>query len=202
MDKVLILHGWGGSDHPHWQSELASEIAKDYGTVSFPLLDNCHFPSKNRWIRQVKKLLEEFKPDTVVCHSLANTLWFWLCQELTESLESEASAPNTTRLKPSTLEFIKAMNNIERLFMVSPPSLSTTEQTIKTFFPCKIPQNIYTKKIELIISDTDPWINLDEAEAMAKSIGANYTIIKDAGHINADSGYGKWELIETLVLKG
>ncbi|HID66653.1 MAG TPA: serine hydrolase family protein, partial [Aquificaceae bacterium] len=22
-----MLHGWGGSDHPHWQSELASEIA-------------------------------------------------------------------------------------------------------------------------------------------------------------------------------
>jgi len=38
--RTLILHGWGGSDAPHWQSELASEIAKNYGTVSFPLLDN------------------------------------------------------------------------------------------------------------------------------------------------------------------
>ena len=201
MQKVLILHGWGGSDHPHWQSKLASEIAKDYGTVSFPLLDNCHFPSKNRWVKQVKKLLEEFKPDTVVCHSLANTLWFWLCQEATESLESEASAPNKTRLKPSTPEFIKAMNNIKRLFMVSPPSLSTTEQTIKTFFPCKIPTNCYAKNIELIVSDNEPWVKLDEAGSMAKSIGANYRVIKDAGHINADSGYGKWKLIEDLVLK-
>jgi predicted alpha/beta hydrolase family esterase len=132
MNKTLILHGWGGSDFPHWQSELASEIAKDYGTVSFPLLDNCHFPSKNRWIKQVKKLLEEFKPDTVVCHSLANTLWFWLCQE--------------------------EMVEVERLFMVSPPSLQTTEATIKTFFPCEIPQNCHAKKIELIVSDNDPWI--------------------------------------------
>ena len=201
MNKTLILHGWGGSDAPHWQAELASEIAKDYGTVSFPLLDNCHFPSKNRWLKQVKKLLEEFKPDTVVCHSLANTLWFWLCQEMTESLELEALATNTTRLKPSTPEFIEAINNIERLFMVSPPSLSTTEATIKTFFPCEIPTNCYAKHIELIVSDSDPWIKLDEAESMAKMIGANYTVVKDAGHINADSGYGKWELIETLVLE-
>jgi len=176
MNKTLILHGWGGSDAPHWQAELASEIAKNYGTVSFPLLDNCHFPSKNRWLKQVKKLLKEFKPNTVVCHSLANTLWFWLCQE-------------------------EDMVAIERLFMVSPPSLSTTETTIKTFFPCKIPQNIYAKKIELIVSDTDPWIELDEAESMAKSIGANYTIVKDAGHINADSGFGKWKLIEKIVLE-
>ena len=173
--RTLILHGWGGSDHPHWQSELASQIAKNYGTVSFPLLDNCHFPSKNRWIKQVKKLLEEFKPDTVVCHSLANTLWFWLCQE-------------------------EEMVEVERLFMVSPPGLSTEEQTIKTFFPCEIPSDPYAKDIELIVSDNDPWIELDEAQNMAKSIGANYTVIENAGHINADSGYGKWELIEEMVL--
>ena len=174
MNKTLILHGWGGSDAPHWQAELASEIAKNYGTVSFPLLDNCHFPSKNRWLRQVKQLLEEFKPDTVVCHSLANTLWFWLCQE--------------------------EIKEVERLFMVSPPSLSTTEATIKTFFPCEIPQNCFAKQIELIVSDNDPWIKLEEAKNMAKEIGANYTIVKNAGHINADSGYGKWELLEQLVM--
>jgi len=174
MNKTLILHGWGGSDAPHWQAELASEITKNYGTVSFPLLDNCHFPSKNRWAKQVKKILKEFKPDTVVCHSLANTLWFWLCQE-------------------------ENMVEVKRLFMVSPPSLSTTEATIKTFFPCEIPQNIYAKNIELIVSNNDPWIKLDEATSMAKIIGANYTVIQNAGHINADSGFGKWKLIENLV---
>ena len=172
--KTLILHGWGGSDHPHWQSELASEIAKNYGTVSFPLLDNCHFPSKNRWIKQVKKILKEFKPDTVVCHSLANTLWFWLCEENIET--------------------------VERLFMVSPPSLNTTENTIKTFFPCQIPKDIHANKVHLIVSDNDPYIKLDEAEKMANSIGASYQVIENAGHINADSDFGKWELIETLVL--
>jgi len=174
-DRVLILHGWGGSDFPHWQSHLASKVAKEYGTVSFPLLDNCHFPSKNRWVKQVKKILKEFKPNTVVCHSLANTLWFWLCQE--------------------------EMETVERLFMVSPPSLSTKEDTIKTFFPCSIPQNIYAKELHLIVSDNDPWVKLDEAKKMAETIGATYTVVEDAGHINADSGYGKWKLIEDLVLK-
>jgi predicted alpha/beta hydrolase family esterase len=175
MNKILILHGWGGSDFPHWQSHLASEIAKDYGTVSFPLLDNCHFPSKNRWVKQVKKILEEFNPNTVICHSLANTLWFWLCQE--------------------------DIVEVENLIMVSPPSLQTSEITIKTFFPCEIPQNIYAKKIELIVSDNDPWVNLEEAEQVAQTIGANYTLIQKAGHINADSGFGKWDFIENLILK-
>ena len=172
--RTLILHGWGGSDAPHWQAELAAKIAKNYGTVSFPLLDNCHFPSKNRWVKQVKQLLEEFKPDTVVCHSLANTLWFWLCQEEIET--------------------------VQRLFMVSPPSLATTESTIKTFFPCELPQNIHAKEIQMIVSDTDPWVKMDEAKEIASHYAIPLTIIKDAGHINDDSGYGKWAFIEKMVM--
>jgi len=174
-DKVLILHGWGGSDAPHWQAELAAAVAKDYGTVSFPLLDNCHFPSKNRWVKQVHKLLEEFKPDTVVCHSLANTLWFWLCQE--------------------------EIPQVKRLFMVSPPGLTTEVDTIKTFFPCHLPENLHAKEIQMIVSDNDPYIKIKEAEAMAQHYDIPLAIIKDAGHINTDSGYGKWAFIEKLVME-
>jgi len=176
QNKVLILHGWGGSDAPHWQAELACEIAKNYGSVSFPLLDNCHFPSKNRWIKQVKQLFKEFNPDTVVCHSLANNLWMWLCEE-------------------------GDMREIERLFMVSVPSLTTKEKTIKTFFPCPLPKYIYAKKVHMIVSDDDPWVALDEAKSIAKQYHASFTVLENAGHINADSGYGKWALIEKLVMQ-
>ena len=178
-DKVLILHGWGGSDAPHWQAELAATIAKEYGTVSFPLLDNCHFPSKNRWVKQLKEILEDFRPDTIVCHSLANTLWFWLCHEQ---------------------DFMQKIPAIKRLFMVSPPSLGTEVDTIKTFFPCDIPEKLYAKEVQMLVSDNDPYIQVEEAKSMAQQYDIPLTVIKDAGHINADSGYGKWALIEKLVL--
>jgi len=174
--KTLILHGWGGSDFPHWQSHLASSLAKNYGIVYFPLLDNCHFPSKNRWLKQLKEILSAFQPDTVVCHSLANNLWFWLC-------ESEEIC------------------EVEKLFMVSIPSLHTEEKTIKTFFPCPLPQNIYAKEVHILVSDNDPWVKLEEVKAIATQLNAKLSILEDAGHINADSGFGKWELIEKLVLE-
>ncbi|UFH59412.1 RBBP9/YdeN family alpha/beta hydrolase [Sulfurovum mangrovi] len=174
--RTLILHGWGGSDAPHWQAELAAEIAKNYGTVSFPLLDNCHFPSKNRWIKQVKQLIKAFNPDTVVCHSLANTLWFWLCEE-------------------------EDMSTVERLFMVSPPSLDTEEKTIKSFFPAPMPNDLHAKEVRMIVSDNDPWITVDEAQKMASRYDIPLSVIENAGHINADSGYGKWEWIEHLVME-
>jgi len=178
QDKVLILHGWGGSDTPHWQAELAGAVAKSYGTVSFPLLDNCHFPSKNRWVRQLKEILKDFKPDTVVCHSLANTLWFWLCNEADR----------------------EALSQIKRLFLVSPPSLTTEVDTIKTFFPCSLPNDLHAKEVQMIVSDNDPYIKVKEAQMMADHYDIPLSIINNAGHINADSGYGKWEFIETLVL--
>ena len=179
QDKVLILHGWGGSDTPHWQAELAGTIAKAYGTVSFPLLDNCHFPSKNRWVKQLREILKDFKPDTVVCHSLANILWFWFCSE-----------PD-----------IQKIPQIKRLFLISPPSLTTELETIKTFFPCSLPESLHADKIEMIVSDNDPYVKVEEAQMMAKHYGIPLEIIKDAGHINAESGYGKWEYIENLVLE-
>lgn len=176
QDRVLILHGWGGSDIPHWQAILAAEIAQNYGTVSFPLLDNCHFPTKNKWIKQVKQILIDFNPSIVVCHSLANNLWMWLCEE-------------------------DGMLEVERLFMVSLPSLQTQEKTIKTFFPCPLPKNIYAKEVHMLVSNNDPWVKVEEAKELAIHFNSRLTILNNAGHINTDSGYGKWELIERLVLE-
>jgi len=174
--RVLILHGWGGSDAPHWQAELACEAARNYGTVSFPLLDNCHFPSKNRWMRQVKTIVNDFNPDVVVCHSLANTLWLWLCEE-------------------------GEIEEVGNLYMVAPPSLHTREETIRTFFPAPLPASLKAGSAAMIVSDNDPYITADEAKMIAAHFQIPLTIIENAGHFNVESGYGKWDYIEKLVLE-
>jgi len=166
-DKVLLLHGWGGSDDPHWQAWLAGEIAKDYGTVAFPLLDNPHFPTKNRWMKQVKALLTEFQPNVVICHSLANTLWFHLCNE-------GDIAP------------------VKRLLLVAPPSLTLELDTIKTFFPVNVPTNLHAKEVTLVTSDNDPYMTQTEANTLAQALDLDMKVLESAGHINADSAYGEW----------
>ena len=165
-EKVLLLHGWGGSDYPHWQSWLAGELAKDYGTVAFPLLDNPHFPSKNRWVRQVKALLEEFRPHTVICHSLANNLWFHLCKE--------------------------TFTPVERLLLVAPPRLDLDIDTLKTFYPVTVPDDLYAKEAFLVTSTTDPYLDVDEARALQKALDIPMKVIENGGHLNEESGYGEW----------
>jgi hypothetical protein len=63
-----------------------------------------------------------------------------------------------------------------------------------------MPEKLYAQNVQMIVSDTDPYINAEEAKMMSKHYNIPLTVIKNAGHINADSGYGKWDLIENLVL--
>ncbi|WP_324171656.1 RBBP9/YdeN family alpha/beta hydrolase [Sulfurimonas sp.] len=166
-EKVLLLHGWGGSDFPHWQSWLAGELAKDYGKVSFLKFSNFDFPNKNDWKNELIKELDDFKPDIVICHSLANTLWFHLCNE--ENIKS-----------------------VKQLFLVAPPSLNSKIDEVNSFFPVTIPKNLNADEALLICSTNDPYMTLDEAKSLQKELKVEMHVVKDAGHINADSGFGKW----------
>lgn len=170
--KVLLLHGWGGSDFPHWQSWLAGEIAKDYGTVSFLKFSNPDFPELDMWKKELLEHLEEFRPDIVICHSLANTLWFHICNDKDAYVQ-----------------------NVQKLFLVAPPSLECNIKELKSFFPVKLPVNLHTNESVLIASSNDPYMSLNEVKTIQEKLKIKTKIIKDAGHINSDSGYGKWEWI-------
>ncbi|MGE4419346.1 MAG: RBBP9/YdeN family alpha/beta hydrolase [Sulfurimonas sp.] len=170
MKRVLILHGWGGSDFPHWQSWLAGEIAKDYGCVSFLKFSDINFPNKDKWLAELTKELEDFEPDIVICHSLANTLWFHLCHE-------------------------GEIEEIENLFLVAPPSLKCAIEELESFFPCKIPAKLYAKKQILVTSTNDPYMSQDEAIELQRTLGIEMKVLENAGHINTNSGYGEWRWI-------
>lgn len=166
--KVLLLHGWGGSDYPHWQSWLAGEIAKDYGCVNFLKFSNFDEPKLNVWMQELESALDDFKPDIIICHSLANTLWFHLC--------------NT-----------KKINEIEKLYLVAPPSLTCKVEELKEFFPLTPPLNLYAKKTLLVTSTNDPYLSVDEAKELQQSLHVTMEVLENAGHINAESGYGAWQ---------
>ncbi|MDD5157807.1 alpha/beta hydrolase [Sulfurimonas sp.] len=173
--KYLILHGWGGSDFPHWQSWLAGELAKNYSTVSFLKFSDFDFPDKNRWMNELKKELEEFKPDVVICHSIANILWFQMCHEF-------------------------VLVELEKLYLVAPPSLKCDIAELNSFYPCATPTNLYAKESLLITSTNDPYLSVDEAKSLQKSLDIPMKILENAGHINSDSGYGEWPwILENII---
>ncbi len=164
--KVLILHGWGGSDSEHWQAHLAKDLLKEGYEVSFPTLPNKDFPMLQEWKEFIKKELEEFKPNIVVCHSLANITWFHLVDELDIQLD--------------------------KLMLVAPVRQECYEiEQVKTFFPYPIPKDLKSIEAIMAASTNDPYLTIEEAINLQKELNIGMKILENAGHINTQSGFGK-----------
>ncbi len=164
--KVLILHGWGGSDYPHWQAWSASELIKENYIVSFPELPNKDFPKLDEWLEFLEKEFNHFKPDIVVCHSLANILWFHFVQN-------------------------KDIKAIDKLMLVAPVKQDCQIEELKSFFPYPIVKDLKAKEIIMVGSTNDPYMSVDEIMDLQSSLNIGLKILDEAGHINAASGYGE-----------
>lgn len=162
--RVLILHGLGGSDFPHWQAHLAADLIKQNTAVSFPHLPNRDNPHLHEWKRVLKQEIEHFEPTIIVCHSLANLLWFHTCEELDIELE--------------------------KLMLVAPVRDRQLEAA-SSFFPYPIVKDLKAKEVIMAASTNDPYMNVEEAIRLQSRLKVGMKILDDAGHINADSGYGK-----------
>jgi predicted alpha/beta hydrolase family esterase len=167
VEKVLILHGWGGSHDPHWQYWLSQELKNHQIDVLFPTLPNEDYPNLLEWKEAVLNYLDTFKPSKVILHSLANTLWLHLIGD-------------------------KRFKEVSTLLMVAPPALELDIFELQCF-NLKTPPNFYGAKEGLmVLSSNDPYMQLSEGEMLAQQLGIKTLILQDAGHINSDSGFGAW----------
>jgi predicted alpha/beta hydrolase family esterase len=166
--RILFLHGWGGSDFPHWQALSAAQLIKENYTVSFPKLPNKDFPILEEWLDFLEKEFNHFKPNIVVCHSLANILWFHFVHKMRQY----------------------NIKHIEKLMLVSPISQTPIEE-VKTFYPYPVPKDLKSKESIMVGSTNDPYMSVDEAIDLQSQLNIGLKILDDAGHINTDSGYGE-----------
>ncbi len=166
--RVLILHGWGGSAYPHWQAHLEKDLL-NHGAyeVHFPSLPKKDNPNLDSWLLALDFEINTFKPEIIVCHSLANILWFHYVNQ-------------------------KKMNyNLEKLMLVSPVSINCKIPELESFFPYKLPIDLKSDLSIMASSDNDPYISVDELYEISNKLGIGLKILENAGHINTESGYGK-----------
>lgn len=69
----------------------------------------------------------------------------------------------------------------------------------KTFDWSKIKKNC--KKFYVINSDNDPYVLLKKGRNLAKNIGTELIILKNAGHINQESGYTRFDFLLEMIKK-
>jgi len=161
--RVLILPGLGDSGPQHWQTLWERQNA------GFARVEQRDWerPRYEDWAANLERAVAAAGPDMVLAaHSLACLL--------------VARWAHETKLR------------IKGALLVAPPDPDaiTFPEDAVGFAP--IPDRALPFPAIVVASTDDPYGDVAFARASARSWGARFVEVTDAGHINADSGFGPW----------
>ena len=176
-DNYIIVHGSFGSKDGNWFPWLKSKLNnKDVIVPQMPVgVENQNYEN---W----SKVLDELKIDentTIIAHSIAPV---FVCKYLI-----------TNKIKVKKLVFVCGFNNylgIDPDFdTVNKPMFINNLEDIKK----------YCNNIICFYSDNDPYVPLKIEKSFADTISNEQYVIKNGGHINAESGYTEFnEILKVL----
>lgn len=178
MVTTLLIPGLNGSSDKHWQRHWA----RDRANAVVVEQDDWACPVIEDWQANLDKALSETDGAFLVAHSLGCLL-----------VASYANRVLSRRIRGALL--------------VAPCSLDVAV----SLHPCMIrfgsePLDHLPFPSLVIGSLNDPYISPDQLDRHARAWGSELSVIGSAGHINVDSGFGRWKdgyrFFERLVLGG
>lgn len=164
MKKYFIIPGLGNSGPQHWQTWFESK------------LDNCSriqqkewdAPTCSDWISTIDEALktEDLSTVVLIAHSLGCT---------------------------TVAHWAKQYNKkIRGALLVAPSDIENPVYTFPATGFSPVPLNKINFPTIVVASDDDHWVSKERAAFFAHAWGSELISIGDAGHINADAGYGEW----------
>ena len=175
MDNYIILHGSFGSKDGNWFPWLKSELeglGKKVDVPQMPIgVGNQNYEN---WRNELDKLtINEYT--TIIAHSIAP---IFVCKYLINK-----------KIKVKKLIFVCGFNKylgIDPDFdAVNEPMFIDNLEDVKN----------YCNDIVCFYSDNDPYVKFEVEKEFADTISNEQYVIKNGGHINAESGYTKFEEI-------
>jgi len=183
MTVVFIVHGTGGHPERNWFPWLKAELEKlgcEVFVPRFPTPENQSLKSWMSIFENYEKHLDE--NSIVVGHSLGPAFLLSVIEKLGHPIKAAFFVAG----------FLGLLNN---------PKFDNLNKnfTERHFDWTKIKKNC--KKFYLINSDDDPYVPLEKGKELAKYLNGNLTVLNNAGHINQEFGYTKFELLLEMIKK-
>lgn len=158
----LIQPGWQNSGPHHWQSLWEARLGR--AATRVPQQD-WMVPECSAWSRVLEETIRRTPPPLVVlAHSIGCLTTIFAIRDA-----------------PVAAVVLVAPTDAER---------SNVPGALQTFTP--IPMTPLATAALVVASDSDPYCTLERAEAFAQAWKADFEIVPDGGHINADAGFGPW----------
>lgn len=183
MTKIFIIHGTGGRPEGNWFPWLKDELEKLGHKVFVPKFPTPENQNLENWLKVFEEYKDYIDENTLfVGHSLGPAFLLNVLEHLDKPVKATFFVAGFTGLLNNP-EF----DNLNKTF------------TDKAFDWDKIKTNC--KKFYVFNSDNDPYVPLEKGKELAKNLGTDLIIVKNAGHINAEFGYTKFELLLEYVKK-
>jgi predicted alpha/beta hydrolase family esterase len=172
--RVLILPGYQNSGPGHWQS-LWQAQRPEYRRVMQRDWENTR---RAEWVAGLEAAVRtEPGPVVLVAHSLG-------CVTVAHWVAAHRHA-------------------VAGALLVAPPDVEHdwAADAVRDFGPIPLAPLPFPSIV--VASTSDPYSEIARAESWARAWGSRFVSLGDAGHINADAGYGAWPeglaLLDELV---
>lgn len=180
--NVLIFHGTGGNPEGNWFSWLKTELERQKANVFVPSFPHPKDHPLPDWLKVLKDYKQYINEQTILIgHSLGGLFLLRVLESLNHPVRASFFVSAPVGVKP--------IRYYDSDFAFSGFNFNWE----------KIRQN--AGKATVYHSDNDPYVSLGNGEELAKKLGVNLTFIPQAGHLNAESGFTKFDQIFTDVNK-
>jgi hypothetical protein len=169
MHTVLILPGLYNSGAGHWQT-VWEDILPNARRVR---QRDWNAPDRHEWVARLDAEIREAEgPMILAAHSMgcALTAWWALMHE------DDAHA-----------------GKVKGALLVAPPNVEREDFPVQVVGFAPMPRKHLPFRTTVVASSDDPWCPLERARNWATDWGASFHDIGPRGHINGDSGLGRWE---------
>ncbi|MEN9569498.1 MAG: hypothetical protein RL172_729 [Bacteroidota bacterium] len=170
MGTYFFYETLPGTTRP-WQlgaATLANHFSKQPAQLPRVQQTEWDAPDCSQWIAAIDAAVGQYPAGTVVllAHSLACT---------------------------AVAHWAKKYNRpIKGALLVAPSDIETPAYTFPSTGFTPIPLEPLPFKTIVVTSDNDVWVSAQRAHYFASCWGSQFVNIGDAGHINADAGFGPW----------
>ena len=183
MREVLIFHGTGGSPSGNWFPWLKKELEKKDCHVFIPQFPD---PRENNQLEDWLKVLKQYEKhigeqSILVGHSLGGLFLLRVLERLDHPVSAAFFVAAPVGVRPI-------------LYYDSDEKFSGFE-----FDWEKIRKG--ARHFKVYHSDNDPYVSLGNGKEISKQLGVDLTFISNAGHLNAESGYTKLDLLLADIIK-
>lgn len=173
MNNYVILHGSFGSKDGNWFPWLKEAIEKRNLNVDVPQMP---VGVGNQNFENWSKVMDELNVNEntiIIAHSIAP---IFVCKYLI-----------TNKIKVKKLIFVCGFNN----YLGIDPNFDAVNSPM--FIDNYADIKIYCNDIVCYYSDNDPYVKFKVEKEFADVISDKQIIIKNGGHLNAESGYISFE---------